>query len=73
MSSEPVEFHSYYFTLKATGVREIDDILSAIALAGKCSHSTDDWSDPRANLNGKSYIDLIQEAANHASEAFRKE
>lgn len=67
------EIRSYWFTFKRTGVYAIDRILEEIALAGKCYHNIDgwaerDWAERDKDLNeGKSHIDLIQEAADNAA------
>lgn len=68
---------AYYYGFYPTGVREIDEILSAIATAGKWAHHTECWSDdeggePEAeHLVGKSPVDWIQNAANRAAEKNR--
>lgn len=57
---------SYWFDFEPTGDENVDLILGAVALAGKCAHSTEWWNeddDPR----GYSLADLIQAAANHAA------
>ncbi len=56
---------AYYYEFTPTGCREIDEILSAVAEAGKGFHSTEYWND--IVYDGKSYIDYIQEAANKAA------
>lgn len=35
---------AYYFSLDHTGVPAIDAVVGAIAWAGKCAHSTEDWT-----------------------------
>jgi hypothetical protein len=68
---------AYYYGFDRTGVPEVDAILSALAWAGKCLHSTADWDDPEYNLGcgpfdaGQSYIEVIQAAANEAAERIR--
>lgn len=68
---------AYYYGFDSTGNRHIDAILSAVAWAGKGSHSTDSWTDeadgswvieygPRSM--GKSYADAIQETAKRAAD-----
>ena len=60
-----------YYGFKPTGVDEIDDILACVAAAGKGYHCTSDWAEEPAGEEmwgeGKSYIDLIQEAADRAA------
>ncbi len=61
---------SYHFSLESTGIKEIDDLLYAIAKAGKCFHCTSQWneetlygiSDPL--LEGNTPQEWIQNAAN---------
>lgn len=55
---------AYYFAFQLTGVEKVDAILKAVARAGKAFHHTDQWADEKEYLGGKSYVDLIQEAAN---------
>lgn len=56
---------AYYFGFSATGAREIDEILSAIACAGKAYHHTQMWND--ADEGEWSYAELIQHAASRAA------
>ncbi len=74
-AKRPVEFfvmpdelrmNAYYYSFNKTGVREIDEILSAVAMAGKGYHHTEEWDD---NIYGEdySYVDLIQEIANRTA------
>lgn len=70
--------NAYYYGFDRTGVALIDDILAAVAAAGKAFHHTEDWDDVmeydyRCIKAGQSPIDAIQEAANRAAEAFRGE
>jgi len=64
---EKLRMNAYYFGFDLTGIREIDEILSAVAMAGKGFHHTDSWGDNLEHLDGKSYTDIIQEAANRAA------
>ena len=63
---------AYYYSFQLTGVEKVDNLLRAIARAGKSFHHTDQWSDPQDWMGDKSYIDLIQEAANELAEEFAK-
>lgn len=65
--SEELRMNAYYYCFNKTGDVDIDKILSAVASAGKGCHHTDGWNDKVDWLSGKSYIDLIQEAANNAA------
>lgn len=57
---------AYYFGFSMTGVREVDEVLSAVACAGKGYHHTESWAD--SNDDGEpSYAELIQEAAERAA------
>ena len=74
LSEEEYELrmNAYYYEFDRTGVREIDMILSAVARAGKCFHSTQYWSDndPPVQLSpfaGDCPIEWIQNAANDAA------
>ena len=60
---------AYYFGFSATGVREIDEILSAVACAGKAYHHTERWND--ADEGEWSYAELIQHAATRAAAHIR--
>jgi hypothetical protein len=56
---------SYYFAFGRSGERVVDEVLSAVAIAGKCHHHTFGWDD---SDNGEpSCIDNIQAAANRAA------
>lgn len=66
---ENLRMNAYYYSFEKTGVREIDEILSAVAMAGKGYHNTDDWQDD--GDRGYSYIELIQEVANRAAAKFQ--
>lgn len=56
---------AYYFGFSPTGVREVDEILSAVACAGKSYHHTERWGDTE---DGEpSWAQIIQEAADRAS------
>ena len=57
---------AYYYGFDRTGVKVIDSILSAVAMAGKGYHNTDCWSDV-CDFLGFSYTELIQEMANRAA------
>ncbi|GGD11756.1 hypothetical protein [Aureimonas glaciei] len=58
--------NAYYFGFNETGCRPVDEILSAVAQAGKGYHHTEDWTTPLHGTN-TSYADMIQEAANRAA------
>lgn len=60
---------AYYYGFTPTGVREIDEILSAVASAGKAYHHTEDWNEP--NRDGVTEVQRIQNAANKAAERWR--
>lgn len=63
------EFRAYWFSFRATGVEQIDEILRLVARAGKAFHGTELWADEQDFLDGRSYIDMIQEAADLAAGA----
>lgn len=51
---------AYYYGFNETGVRCVDEILSAVASAGKGYHHTEEWG-------SAGYIDQIQAAAGRAA------
>jgi hypothetical protein len=64
---------AYYRTFTPTGCDAVDAILEAIALAGKAFHNTSEWYDGEYNGTGKSYWQLIQEAADNAAKCTASE
>ncbi len=66
---ESQNFRAYYYSFNPTGVVEIDDILLAVAAAGKACHNTDCWGDPVVldDPFAPDYVDIIQEAADRAA------
>ena len=58
--------NAYWYSFDETGERSVDEILSAVARAGKGYHNTEYWSDP--DDNGVSCIDQIQGAAAKAAD-----
>ena len=63
------QFRAYYYEFTATGVLEVDQILMAVARAGKAFHHTEYWGDN--DYDGKSPVQKIQEAANQCAELVR--
>lgn len=59
---------SYYFGFGSTGVPEIDDVLAAVARAGRAYHSTEFWSDTDY---GQSETSKIQDAAFASAEILK--
>lgn len=55
-----LRMEAYYYAFNETGVRCIDEILSAVARAGKGYHHTESWYEG-------GYIDQIQAAAGRAA------
>ena len=70
MDKPKLRMDAYYFGFYETGVREIDEILSAVACAGKGYHHTESWGD-KAYDGGPSYVELIQEAAVRAADKIK--
>lgn len=70
VTQQKLRMNAYYFGFCSTDVREIDEILSAVACAGKAYHHTEYWGD--TDDGEPSYAELIQEAANRAAELFKK-
>ena len=60
---------AYYYSFDPTGVREVDGILAAVALAGKSYHHTQDWNE--VDGDEESLTDCIQRHAGIAAERFR--
>lgn len=65
---EKKQYRAYYYSFESTGDLGADKILELIAAAGKSYHSTQDWNEPLEWLGGKSYVELIQQAAIEAAE-----
>ncbi|HEX2880362.1 MAG TPA: hypothetical protein VHO25_12595, partial [Polyangiaceae bacterium] len=59
-----LRMYGYYYAFEATGVREVDMILSSVAIAGKRYHLTEDWNE---ETPGPAPVDVIQAAANLAA------
>ena len=62
-----LRMNAYYYGFTETGVREIDEILSAVACAGKSFHDTEYWAEPTLYGDGKSEAERIQVAADRAA------
>lgn len=62
-TGKPLRMNAYYYSFNETGSLEIDGILSAVAVAGKAFHHTQNWSDEDSNYGDGSLIDLIQNKA----------
>lgn len=68
---------AYYFGFYSTGVVVVDDILRAVAAAGKAFHHTEFWSDPmehdyRCIRAGQTPADAIEEAAKNAADEIER-
>lgn len=61
--------HAYYYGFVRTGIGLVDNILSAVAKAGKSYHSTDMWSEEL--IEGGTCESRIQDAAEAAAEQIR--
>lgn len=73
--SEQLRMNAYYYSFEPTGIYEIDKILSAVAVAGKAFHHTENWMDDCAQMppfTGTSPLEWIQNAANEAAEAWNR-
>lgn len=74
---ENLRMDAYYYGFKPTGVREVDEVLSAVAMAGKAYHGTDQWTDETYTeelmYEGKiTPEELIQEMADRAAKKFKE-
>lgn len=69
---------AYYYSFEETGVQVIDDLLHAVAWAGKASHHTSDWRDELWLTSygplrkGENWIALIQSLARDGADAIRR-
>ncbi len=63
---------AYYYGFERTGVGIIDDILSAVAQAGKSFHGTDMWAETDEKFYPVSHEQLIQQAADRAAEKIKE-
>jgi len=66
---DPLRMNAYYYGFDETGQREIDEVLSSVAIAGKGCHHTSDWTECHPFNNDLTYVDLIQDRANHAAQS----
>ena len=64
-------FSAYYYQFTATGVLEIDQILMAVARAGKRFHNTDQWDETIMGSTEPTPTEEIQKAADRAAAAIR--
>ena len=67
---EELRMRAYYFGFSETGWRPVDEVLSAVAQAGKGYHHTESWND--SDPGERSYAEEIQMAATRAAEAAQK-
>lgn len=61
---------AYYYSFQTTGAQPVDEVLSAVACAGKAFHNTSDWNDEE--FDGITPAAKIQIAATLAAVEFRK-
>lgn len=66
MTTGDLRMNAYYYGFDTTGVRAIDEILSAVACAGKMYHGTDQWSNQGSD-GEPSEVENIQAAAERAA------
>lgn len=69
MSDAKMRMSAYYYGFDATGIPQIDLILSAVACAGKAFHHTESWDDECVwpGHSGTTPQQWIQNAANAAA------
>ena len=60
---------AYYYSFDSTGCTEIDDVLEAVALAGKMYHSTADWCYDADNPDRESPAECIERIAKRSAAA----
>jgi hypothetical protein len=64
--------NAYYYGFERTGFAVIDDVLSAVATAGKHYHGTDQWASPDFGTEGEpTEEEAIQAAANRGAAVLR--
>lgn len=61
---------SYYFEFDETGVKEIDDLLVAVADAGGRCHHTVNWTETSEYVD-ESCVAMIQRIANEGAETLK--
>lgn len=59
--TDELRMSAYYYSFEPTNCRPVDEILSAVAIAGKRFHNTEEWDNEA--------IDGIQNAAKRAANA----
>ena len=76
---EDLRMSAYYYEFEPTGVKEVDELLSAVAWAGKAFHHTSQWNDECSNYgpsvdteNGITPVDWIQNAANRCAKQIKE-
>lgn len=72
-----LNLNAYYYSFDPTGVEVVDQILAAVAAAGKAFHHTEWWNDAmegpfRSIKEGQTPAEAIQESAVEAAEYIRK-
>lgn len=65
------QFDGYYIHFDTTGVDVVDEVLRAVAFAGKAYHDIEGWSSGTKWL-GKTCAEWIQDAARNAADAMRR-
>lgn len=65
------EMCAYCYAFESTSVASVDDVLGAVAGAGRSFHHTDSWGEPQSWLDGDSCADRIQRAAIAAADEIR--
>ncbi len=63
------QFDGYYIHFETTGVEDVDEVLRAVAYAGKSYHNIEGWADDENKQDGKTCVEWIQEAAQNAADA----
>ena len=63
--------HAYYYGFDLTGVEPVDEILRAVASAGKMYHNTECWNDIGFE-DEPSEAEKIQAAANDAAKLWEE-
>lgn len=70
--SEKLKMNAYHYEFHETGVHSVDEIISAVAIAGSIAHDTSSWSDLKSKHCNGSLIDLMQGAANNCAKELQE-
>lgn len=65
------EFDAYYYSFEPTKCSPVNEILKAVARAGKMYHNTSDWQgDPNGTFPTPDAVQMMQDAADEAASEY---